>query len=126
MSQVFILQNQEHYFFSKQGDWVDGRDAKVLFRTPHKDEAVNQSVEITAKDYTQRIQLRECTLNDKGLPELVNVELPPPLPDSTQEPSEPEIDILTLDAASPESTRSAVEDTSDTASTGATWQPHSV
>ncbi len=88
MTQVFILQNQEQYFYSKQGEWTDGRDAKILFRTEHKDEAVNQCVEITAKDYTQRVHVIECDLNEKGNPQLAAEQLPPPRPADNEEPLE--------------------------------------
>lgn len=68
MTQVYILQNQHQQFLGKQREWLDGGDAGALFRTPHKDEAINQMVEINTKDYSQRIQIRACQTNDKGLP----------------------------------------------------------
>ncbi len=95
MTQVFILQNQELYFYSKQGEWTDGRDAKILFRTPHKDEAVNQCVEITAKDYTQRVHVLECELNDKGNPQLAADQLPPPRPIDDPQTDDPANTLLT-------------------------------
>ncbi|WP_111641569.1 hypothetical protein [Marinimicrobium alkaliphilum] len=68
MTSVYILQNQDQQFLSKQREWLDGRDAGLLYKTPHKDEAINLMVEVSAKDYTQRIRLLACRTNDKGLP----------------------------------------------------------
>lgn len=68
MNTVYLLQNQRGEFLSKQGEWVDGREAGTLFKTPHKDEALNQKVEVNSKDYTLRIQLLECEQNNRGIP----------------------------------------------------------
>ncbi|MCV6622516.1 MAG: hypothetical protein OIF51_12280 [Cellvibrionaceae bacterium] len=78
MSQVFILQNQDGYFLSKQKEWVDGRDASVLYRSPHRDEALNQMVEVNSKDYTQRISIVDCQLSEKRHPILDPDSLPEP------------------------------------------------
>jgi hypothetical protein len=80
MNDIFILQNQDNLFLSKQNTWVDGRELGILFKTPHKDEAVNQLCEVSAKDYTQRIKLVECTANEKGLPIIDPAIMPEPLP----------------------------------------------
>ncbi|HWV14775.1 MAG TPA: hypothetical protein VN030_05030 [Cellvibrio sp.] len=80
MNQLFILQNQDKHFFGKNKEWVDGYDANSLFRTEHKDEAINQMVEISSKDYTQRVKVIACNLDEKGLP-LIDINImPPPLP----------------------------------------------
>lgn len=77
MSDVYLLQNQDKLFLGKQKDWLDGRDRNSLFKTPHKDEAVNQRVEISAKDYTQRIALLLCPIDERGLPVIAAEDLPP-------------------------------------------------
>ncbi len=77
MSQVFLLQNQRKHLLSKQGEWVNGREAGSLYRTVHRDEALNQMIEVNARDYTLRIKILECTLNDRGLPLLKDEDLPP-------------------------------------------------
>lgn len=77
MSTIFLLQNQHKYLLNKQGEWVDGREANTLFRTPHRDEALNQMIEVNARDYTLRIKILECTLSDRGLPLLKDEDLPP-------------------------------------------------
>ena len=80
MKTAFLLQNQHMLLLSKQREWTDATDLKCLYQTPHKDEAINQKVEVNAKDYTQRIHLLECTLNDKGLPIIPAEAAPEPLP----------------------------------------------
>lgn len=68
MSEVYILQNQARLFLGKQKDWLDGRDPGSLYKTPHKDEAINQMFEVSSKDYTQRIHTVSCSVSEKGLP----------------------------------------------------------
>ncbi len=80
MSELFILQNQDKLFLGKQNQWVDGRDVNALYKTAHKDEAVNQMFEASSKDYTQRIKVVSCSANEKGLPTLDPDNLPEPLP----------------------------------------------
>ncbi len=80
MSELFILQNQDKLFLGRQNNWLDGRDLAALYKTAHKDEAINQMVEASAKDYRQRIKMLSCSANEKGLP-LIDPELmPEPLP----------------------------------------------
>lgn len=80
MSEIFILQNQHNLFLGKQNNWLDGRDLNALYKTPHKDEAINQMVEASSKDYTQRIKIISCSPNEKGLPSIDPEILPEPLP----------------------------------------------
>lgn len=86
MSQTFILQNQDKLFFGKNKEWVDGYDANALFKTAHKDEAVNQMFEITSKDYQQRVKVISCGLNEKGLPVIDSDIMPAPLPKAPKPP----------------------------------------
>jgi hypothetical protein len=80
MSELFILQNQEKLFLGKQNNWLDGRDLGALFKTAHKDEAINQMFEASSKDYRQRIKVISCTANEKGLPLIDPEIMPEPLP----------------------------------------------
>jgi hypothetical protein len=68
MSSVFILRNQQGLFTNRQGEWVNGREASGLFRTAHKDEAINEMFEISAKDPQQRIEIVSVEANSKGIP----------------------------------------------------------
>ncbi|HSC68668.1 MAG TPA: hypothetical protein VLC79_13305 [Cellvibrio sp.] len=80
MSELFILQNQDKLFLGRQNNWLDGRDLAALYKTAHKDEAINQMVEASAKDYKQRIKIVSCGANEKGLPLIDPEILPEPLP----------------------------------------------
>lgn len=80
MSELFILQNQDKLFLGRQNNWLDGRDLAALYKTAHKDEAINQMVEASAKDYKQRIKILSCSANEKGLPLIDPELLPEPLP----------------------------------------------
>ncbi|BFM13973.1 hypothetical protein R50073_01560 [Maricurvus nonylphenolicus] len=79
MKQVFVLQNQLKQFLTKSGEWSDGRDANSLYRSEHKDEAINQQFEVSSKDYTLRISLLKCTLNDRRNPIIPEEHLPEPM-----------------------------------------------
>lgn len=76
MSTVFVLQNQFKHLLNKQKRWVSGREARSLFNTPHKDEAINQMFEVSSKDYTQRVKLLSCELNEKRVPIVLTEDLP--------------------------------------------------
>lgn len=82
MSELFILQNHDKLFLGRQKEWLDGSDPASLFKTPHKDEAVNQVFEISSKDYTQRIKVVSCKANEKGLPVIEPALLPNDAPTS--------------------------------------------
>jgi hypothetical protein len=80
MNELFILQNQDKLFLGRQNNWLDGRDLAALYKTPHKDEAINQMVEASSKDYKQRIKILSCSANEKGLPVIDPAIMPEPLP----------------------------------------------
>lgn len=78
MTELYILRNQHGYFLGKQKDWLDGRDRGALYKTPHKDEAINLKVEVSAKDFEQRIHILPCQPDERGLPVLAVDDMPPP------------------------------------------------
>jgi hypothetical protein len=77
MATIFLLQNQHKLLLNKRGEWCDGREASTLYRTVHRDEALNQMVEANSGDYTLRLKILECETNDRGIPLLKDEELPP-------------------------------------------------
>lgn len=109
MSDVYIIQNQDKLFLSKQRTWVDGREPAGLYRTAHRDEAINEKFEVNAKDYSQRVALVSCTLNERGVPMIDPEILPPPLPKAKDEAS------LTLDFTSADEAPADAIDLSDEA-----------
>jgi len=76
MNQVFILQNQYKQLLNRQIEWFDGRDAASLYKTFHKDEALNHMFELNAKDHTQRIEVLTCNVNERGIPVVEEGRLP--------------------------------------------------
>lgn len=57
MLAVFLLQNQCDQYLSKSGEWLNGADSKALYRTVHKDEAINQKVEVAVKQADTRAKI---------------------------------------------------------------------
>lgn len=66
MSEVYIIRNQDHLYLNKQGEWVDGSDSHCLFRTAHKDEALNMKVELSVRDPQLRLTLVTGALDERG------------------------------------------------------------
>jgi hypothetical protein len=84
MATLYILQNQHGYFLKKSTpnnlkEWTDGREPQVLFRTIHKDEALNMLVETNSQAVDLRISIKEYPSNPKNHPFIPTEELPPPL-----------------------------------------------
>jgi len=57
MQQLYVVTDQRALFVNKQKEWVDGSEAKTLFRTPHKDEAINLVFELSSKDISLRAEI---------------------------------------------------------------------
>ena len=81
MSSVFVVQNQQGYFATKQKVWDCGRDPKLLFRTAHKDEAINMVFELSSKDIELRAEVIAVKQDDKKHP-IVEVTAPPIVKDA--------------------------------------------
>lgn len=96
MSHVYVLTNQQQQFLSKSNEWIDGREAGKLFRSEHKDVAINQMFEANTRDVSLRIELLQCELNGKGQPQvpaeaLGDPEIQPGSPPEAPPESNPEI-----------------------------------
>lgn len=104
---MFILQNQDGYFLSKSGEWLDGREPSALFRTTLKDEAVNQLFETNSKDYSLRIAILECEANLKKHPVIATEHLPPPIIDNA------DLDIHELDLGNIDTENAFLENTAN-------------
>ncbi len=68
MSSVFVVKNHLDLYLSKQQEWVDGSDRHSLFRTAHKDEAINTVFEVSSRDIYLRAEALACEVDDKGNP----------------------------------------------------------
>lgn len=70
MANVFVIQNQHGHYLSKQLEWVDGRDKRILFRTVHRDEAINIVFEQSSKNIELRAHPLECETDDNAQPKV--------------------------------------------------------
>ena len=93
MKQLFVIRNQHQHYLGRSHDWVDGSHRPALFRTPHRDVAMNELFEVNVKDFALRGEIIVCEVDERGLPV---VEVLNPIPDAAMEPvgddtsSEPE------------------------------------
>lgn len=74
MKDVFIICNHSGQFLGKQGQWVDESEPVLVYRTPHRDIALNHLIEVNARDIEQRLLLMQCPLNEKDIPLLGDAE----------------------------------------------------
>jgi len=97
MTTLYILQNQHGYFLQKKSAdktigkgttdkaskasymWGDGQELNKVFRTTHKDEAINMMFEAGSQDVALRIAIKEYPANNKSLPTIPSDDLPVPL-----------------------------------------------
>lgn len=75
MSIVYLLKNQHEQYLDKAGEWINGENSRTLFRSIHKDEALNHKAELSVKNIDIRISIFEASLNSKGNIELREEEL---------------------------------------------------
>lgn len=92
MSTVFVVKNQEGYFASKKKVWECGREPKILFRSPHKDEALNMVFELSSKDIYLRAEAIKVDLDENKHP-IVEVTAPPKPKEEAIKPEDTEGNI---------------------------------
>ena len=68
MSESYVVCNQLGHYWGKQKKWADGTDPRRVAVFKHRDEALNQLVELSARDIELRAELREVTLNERKVP----------------------------------------------------------
>lgn len=98
MSEFYVVKNQDGYYASKQKEWLDGREPRQLFRSPHKDEAINMVFEMTAKDIFVRAETITCELDDKKVP-IVEVTVPLVEKEPEVEPIEEQAELATEESS---------------------------
>jgi hypothetical protein len=69
---LYLIQKQTGEFLHKQLGWTPPMEPSQLFRTPHKDVALNQLIELNTKDVSLRAAVVTCDTDDKGLPLLAD------------------------------------------------------
>ena len=70
MTEAYVIQNQHAHFLDKNGEWSNGRENQSVYRTLHKDEAINVKVEQSVRNPELRLRVIPCALNDKGQPQI--------------------------------------------------------
>jgi hypothetical protein len=66
MTEVYIIRNQHQLYLDKQGNWVDGSESHQLYRTHHKDEAINTKVELSVRHPELRLTVVPGALDARG------------------------------------------------------------
>ncbi len=65
---TYVLQAQNNDMLDKELQWTSKIVAKYIFTTPHRDIALNQLVELNAKDSSLRAEVVEYELGPNGVP----------------------------------------------------------
>ncbi|MBT3799298.1 MAG: hypothetical protein HOA40_03005 [Porticoccaceae bacterium] len=65
---TYALQTQNNDILDKEFQWTSEIVAKHIFTTPHRDIALNQLVELNAKDASLRAEVVEYELGPNGVP----------------------------------------------------------
>ncbi|MCE2027962.1 hypothetical protein [Sessilibacter corallicola] len=113
MSTVYLLQNQNKFFFSRQGLWVSGKEPAGLYRVVNKDEAINEIFEISARDFDQRITVVETEATEKGVP-IIDPSWISELPEPTHgEEPDPESDAVSAEPVAESDNTEASKATDD-------------
>ncbi len=68
MKQLFVIRNQHQHYLGRHHEWIDGSRPAALFRTPHRDVAVNELFEVNVKDVALRAEILACEVDERGLP----------------------------------------------------------
>ncbi len=67
---IYILQTQDQRTLNKDLEWSSEADRNIIFCTPFRDIALNQLIELNAKDIDLRASIVECDTDAKGRPVL--------------------------------------------------------
>ena len=78
MTEVFVIRNQLGHYWGKSKTWVDGSQARLVQRTPHRDEAVNTLFELSSKDFELRGEVVASELTERGEPVVEPSQIPLP------------------------------------------------
>jgi len=65
---IFVIRNQRNHYLGRHGEWLDGSHVPGLFRTEHRDVAVNELVEVNLRDFDLRGEIQACEADANGYP----------------------------------------------------------
>jgi len=68
MAKAFVIRNQDGQYLTKKGEWVSGKEVIGLYHQAHHDQALNQLIEVNAKDIYLRGTILELDLCEKRRP----------------------------------------------------------
>jgi len=71
---VFVIRNQNGHYLGRNGEWLDGSHVPGLFRTEHRDVAMNELVEVNLRDFDLRGEIVgfEAEAGDYPVVEVLN------------------------------------------------------
>ncbi len=99
MDKVFVVKNQQGLYLSKQQEWVNGADSQILFRTAHRDEAINTVFEVSSRDIYLRAEVVACDPDTKNNPVVAVADQPDlPMAESGAADAEPVSDDTPVDS----------------------------
>ena len=65
---IYIIQTQDQRTLNRDLEWSSEADRTMVFCTPYRDIALNQLIELNAKDIDMRASIVECEADAKGRP----------------------------------------------------------
>ena len=72
---LYILKTRNNLVLNKNCEWSAEPHRDTVFFTQHKDIALNQLIEVNARDTALRVFMVECEPDSKGRPILVSDEV---------------------------------------------------
>ena len=68
MKKLLVIRNQNNHYLGRHGEWLDGSHVSALFRTEHRDAALNELFETNIRDCDLRGEILECEVDKHGYP----------------------------------------------------------
>ena len=68
MKKLLVIRNQNNHYLGRRGEWLDGSHVPALFRTEHRDAALNELFETNIRDFDLRGEILECEVDKHGYP----------------------------------------------------------
>ena len=90
MAKAFVIRNQDGQYLTKKSEWVSGKEATGLYHQAHYDQALNQLIEVNAKDIYLRGIILELDLCEKRRPVVLEYGPDPEQPELLSEGAESE------------------------------------
>lgn len=80
MKTLYVIRNQNRHYLGRHGEWLDGSHVPALFRSEHRDVAVNELVELNLRDIALRAEIMACDPDSHGNPQVPVLNPLPPQP----------------------------------------------